>query len=228
MHAGSDFFTTKIMRIIEAGGTIAAKKYRNPHKPPRIVTTLKGEANPVFKTAAKNGFAKWISSRRLGDEPGGERFNKDSKEFLVPDLRDLADYMLADDEHEIFIMTHGTDDIDVNSAILDNYLAGSGKTVVAVTAMVPISMHNQTFIDDNGKEKLIDSDGFEALEHALNNAHFLHARYPAGGVHITAIDIRNSKRRFFRPHEIIRKNRAVSLANLALTVESVVETPQVG
>lgn len=196
-------FSLKRVLFVNTGGTIDSEAYENPYDPPQYVTTLSAEASKVFEFARVNGFASFVDRCTWV----GPELSKDSKKFTSEEIIELAE-LIKQDHHELFVIAHGTDFMTRNSRILKAALEGSGKTVIMVGAMVPISMHQMDF-----KNFKIKSDGVNALEHALHEIHNV-----PEGVHVTGVDIHTGRREFFDP-DTVEKDRPASLMTLQFTLK---------
>ncbi len=187
--------------LMRTGGTVDAQPYEDPWNPTPIVTTLKGDASPLWSTVQTldghehvDGFS-WIGSAE-------DRFVKDSQEFTPEDMDVLAS-IIKNDERRYFILTHGTDAMAENAAALQKALAGYDKVVAFVGAMVPLSMH--------GADKCT---GVEALQYTIDNL-----RDQQAGVHIVARDAHTRRLEFHDP-ATVEKARAESKKDLVFTVQA--------
>ena len=112
--------------VIMTGGTIDAEPY---DATPEFVTPL--EQSLIPDLVRELGYAddmcdffQWIM--------------KDSQDFSEAEIRELAEIIRHDDRSQ-FIITHGTDAMIDNAALLEKFLEGSGKTVFFVGAMEPLT-----------------------------------------------------------------------------------------
>lgn len=141
--------------VIMSGGTIDAEEYETT---PDRVTPLEQSIVPDMVQELGHGdacdFYQWIM--------------KDSQDFTKEEIRELAG-IIAGDERQHYIVTHGTDAMPKNAKILEDILEGSGKTVFFVGAMEPLK-HGER------------SDGPEALKRALETIEAVHEQDP--GVYI--------------------------------------------
>lgn len=141
--------------LIMSGGTIDSHPYEST---PDRVTPLEVSVVPDMVRELGYGdecdFFQWIM--------------KDSQDFTQDEIRELAEIIRAD-EREKFIVTHGTDAMPRNASLVKELLAESGKTVLFVGAMEPLT-HGKT------------SDGRDTLNYALENIDAIHENEP--GVYI--------------------------------------------
>lgn len=127
--------------VITTGGTIDAEPYEST---PEDVTVRKDSLIPQ-------------ACAEMGIEEGLDFFHwlqKDSKKISAQDLEDLANIIRSDD-HQCFLITHGTDAMPENSRGLQTLLRDSGKKVIITGAMTPLS------------HGINHSDGYRNLEVAV-------------------------------------------------------------
>ena len=131
-----------------------------------------------------------------------ERFSKDSKEVTEKDIAELAS-IIRSAEYRYFIFTHGTDAMARNAKLLQGALQDSGRVVVFVGAMIPLSM--------SAKHK---SDAVDNLQFALEHIHELE-----NGVNMVGYNPQTKRRDFYNPDKV-EKNFVVSKENLQLIFTS--------
>jgi L-asparaginase/Glu-tRNA(Gln) amidotransferase subunit D len=187
--------------LIRTGGTIDSAPYDDPRNPPPIVTTLKGADSLVMPTVATLPNHEYVDGFSWGrwDE---DIFVKDSQKFTPQDIMALAEMIRKDEDHDFFILTHGTDAMAQNAAALQRELAGTGKVVLFTGAMVPLSMH-----DKHG------SDAPESLRFTLE-----HIFDQPPGVQIVGRDAQTKRLGFFDP-STVEKDREESRSSLNFTLK---------
>ena|ERR1700722_9766000 len=169
---------SKRILLIPTGGTIDSVPYELD-KVPHIITPSEPADSIVASTVRKLPRGENVDEYTwLGN---GRRFIKDSKEFSNTDLQELADIM-KHDEHNYFVITHGTDQMAQNAATLAKHMEGSGKTVAFVGSIVPLSVRPKT------------SDAIPALKFTLKNIY-----HQKPGVYVVGHDRHTKRLNFFDP-----------------------------
>jgi L-asparaginase/Glu-tRNA(Gln) amidotransferase subunit D len=185
--------------LIKTGGTFDSVEYEDPKNPPKYVETLKGENSLILPIINTFRVGEKVDSFVWGEWQEG-RFVKDSKLFSDEDIIELAE-IIKQDEHNLFVITHGTDAIVKNACLLQEQLEGSGKVVALVGAMVPLSMHDKHI-----------SDGVDALKYTLE-----HIESKSPNVYVVGRDLHSKRLQFFDPTKV-QKDRETSLELSAFTL----------
>jgi L-asparaginase/Glu-tRNA(Gln) amidotransferase subunit D len=188
--------------LIQTGGTFDSEPYADPRNPPEFVATLKGADSLMMPTINTLPNHEYIDGFTWGTSQE-DRFIKDSKYFTPDDIDYLADIIRHDDNHRLFVITHGTDAMVKNAMMLQETLADTDKVVVFAGAMVPLSMH-----------KKYESDGVNALRFSLE-----HIASQKSGVYVLGCDAHTKRMTFFDPHEV-QKDREKSIEDLRFTLKS--------
>jgi L-asparaginase/Glu-tRNA(Gln) amidotransferase subunit D len=186
--------------VIRTGGTIDAVPYDDPRNPPDYVETLKRDDSLTIPTIKRLGNPTPIDEFTWGEWQENQ-FVKDSKLFTPQDMDALAT-IIKNDTHRTFIVTHGTDAMVKNATMLQERLANSGKVVVFVGAMIPLSMHD--------KHK---SDAVDSLSFAIN-----HITSQEPGVYIVGRDDHTRRLDFFNPC-YVEKDRNTSITDGKFTLQ---------
>lgn len=170
--------------LIRTGGTIDSKPYDDPKKPPQYVNTLSGSESLIMPTIKKlpnhenvDGFT-WLPYQE-------SRFVKDNQLFTKQDIDELAT-LIKNDDHELFVISHGTDAMVKNALILQEKLLDSGKVVAFTGAMVPLSMHEKH-----------RSDGLDSLRFSLE-----HIMSKEPSVYVVGRDEHTRRLDFFNPADV--------------------------
>ena len=188
--------------LIRSGGTIDSEPYADASQPPAMVDTLHGAESLIMQTV--NGLpGHALVDHFTWGSRGEDRFVKDSQKFDEEDISLLAD-IIRNDPRRHFILTHGTDAMAKNARLLQQALAGSGKTVIFTGAMVPLSMSKTDQ----------PSDGVAALAYTLE-----HIREQPAGVYVAGRDATTRRMSLFDPQRA-EKNRDLSLKDLAFTLNT--------
>lgn len=199
---------TKPILLVRTGGTVESAAYGDVRNPPPIVPTLTGSNTPVVRLFSELPYQQLLDMH-VWDEVGAEQFIKDSNKYKKPDIVALANFIKRD-PHSYFILTHGTDAMARNAEMLEHELKGSGKRVVFVSAMVPLSM-----------EQAHASDGVESTKYALSRlAHQLDHRTNGEGAVPPGVYITgrvNGRLGLFDP-ATVKKDREKSKETLEFTV----------
>jgi L-asparaginase/Glu-tRNA(Gln) amidotransferase subunit D len=185
--------------LMRTGGTIDAEPYNDPKSPPSVVKTLKGENSLIMSTVSKLPNHENVDGLTW-DKCEEIRFVKDSQLFEPDDIKSLSE-IISSDRRRYFILTHGTDAMTKNAALLQQELRGTRKIIALVGSMVPLSM----------APKYV-SDGVEALRFAILN---IVGQSP--GVHIVGVDSKTEDWEFFRPG-LAKKDRTASSTKLVFTL----------
>lgn len=187
--------------LIRTGGTIDSKPYQNPRKPPHYIDTLKGPYSLIMGAVRELEAGDRVDSFSWG-QWHENRFVKDSQKFSQPDMNELA-RIIKKDSRRLFIITHGTDAMANNAAMLKEALKGTDKVVIFTGAMVPLSM-----------AKKHQSDAVPSLEYTLG-----HIDEQAPGVYLTGRDAKTKRLSIFDP-ETVTKDKPTSIHDLQFTVRA--------
>lgn len=183
--------------LIRTGGTIDAQPYDDARDPPAHITPLPDALSQVSEIVAQLAPGR-VNALSWGHWDA-QRFVKDSKDFSPEDIAALAAVIRAD-THSHFLVTHGTDAMAANAHLLQEHLRGSGKSVMLVGSMVPLSMDHHHA-----------GDARASLAFAVSR---LEQQGP--GVTIVGRDAHTQRLQCFDPAQV-RKDRAASLHDLQLT-----------
>lgn len=192
----------KKILLIRTGGTIDARPYIDPYTPPKIVRPLGPKNSLVFPTIRKNGQNRNVKTF-VWAKNEEKRFVKDSQLFTPKEIRYVAEIIRQDHDHNVFVITHGTDAMTGNAMRLRRLLGGNKKTVIFVGAMVPLSMSKGGAF----------GDAVEALEFTFKT---LKKGIP-NGVYVVGKDNSTQKWTLFDPGSV-EKDRKLSKENLAFNM----------
>lgn len=191
---------------INSGGTLVSAPYDDPRRPPDMVAPLPAEESAklvLALLASIDGAHERVDGYSYAIQP----FQKDSKQFTRQDIAALAD-IVATDEHEYVLMTHGTDKMAENAEALARELERlgvHGKTVLFVGSMMPLSMQAR----------------FPALGDAEANMRYAISRMDdlPNGVYVAARDSA-SRRMICAKPEAVQKDMHTSRNDLQFTVKN--------
>lgn len=125
--------------ILCTGGTIDARPYENPSRPPTLVTTLKTSESLIPSTLRQICPSHPLEFPTLSSHHE-ETFSKDSKQYTDTDLMELAQ-LISSSTQQYFLLTHGTDAMVANASKLKLLLRHLDKVVILTGSMIPLSMH---------------------------------------------------------------------------------------
>ncbi len=187
--------------LIRTGGTIDAIPYTDPQQPPEIVDTLKSSESLIMQTVRELPDHQRVDEYIWGAWQENQ-FIKDSKLFTDDDMNALAD-IIKNDNHRMFVITHGTDAMVKNATMLQERLVGSNKIVAFVGAMIPLSMRKEH-----------ESDGVNSLGFSINN---IANQKP--GVYVVGHDTHSKRLGFFDP-SLVEKDRKASAVERLFTLKN--------
>jgi ATP diphosphatase len=191
--------------LIRTGGTIDAEAYPDPMNPPALVTPLNAQTSLIYSTIKPHGaFDKidWTAEQE-------KRFVKDSQRFTAADISELAS-IINNAPQSYIIMTHGTDAMTDNAALLQKEIKSAQKTVFFVGAMVPLSL-----------DKNYQSDGFAALRFAAETI----GKMPCG-VYVVGVNSATGTLEVF-PAGTVKKDRKSSMDRMVYSLTKAGDKPPI-